>query len=80
MGSLNLETMPVAEKPEADYISFYREASSHTYYVIDQELRQVYEAHPTMSGDFNYVPISDADLPSEVLQVVQDIRRRWLAA
>ncbi|HEY3127865.1 MAG TPA: hypothetical protein VGL91_00255 [Acidobacteriota bacterium] len=80
MGSLDLKTMPGAEKLEADYISFYREAGSHTYYVIDQELRQVYQAHPTMNGDFNYVPVSDAELPSEVLQVVQDIRGRWLAA
>ena len=72
--------MPVSERLEADYISFYRETESHTYYVIDQELRQVYEAYPTMNGDFNYVPVTDAELTGEVLQVVQDIRRRWLAA
>jgi hypothetical protein len=80
MESPNLTTVVTPYTPEAEYISFYRELGSHTYYVIDQELRQIYKAHPLGDGTFNYISISDAELPSEVLQVVRDIRRRWLAA
>lgn len=80
MRNSNLKATTLTERLEAEYISFYRGSGSQTYYVIDQQLRQVYEAHPTINADFNYSPVPDAELPNEVLQLVEEIRRMWLAA
>ncbi|HEV8130864.1 MAG TPA: hypothetical protein VGQ81_06405 [Acidobacteriota bacterium] len=70
----------VTERLDAHYISFYRsyrQPTGQIYYVIDQELHQIYEARPTLNGDFNYVPVSDLLLPGDVLKVAEELRRNW---